>query len=113
MAIFYSRKSMEFEDHPLFKGVQIAKLAGKKDSMPVGSSMLWISPGVEIPVHTHDESVDSIYCIRGEGEIFRDGAWNPLAAGDYCLVPAGEEHGVRNTSAEVMELFIIHSPPLF
>ncbi len=113
MAVFYSRNEIIFEGHPLFQGVEIAKLAGKKDLVPVGSSILRIRGGVEIPVHVHENSIDSIYCISGEGEIFVDGRWSSLSTGDYCLVPAGEEHGVRNPSRGILELFIIHSPPLF
>ena len=113
MALHYSRNEMIFRDHPMFKGVEIAKLAGRDDDSPVGSSLLRIGKGMEIPVHVHDDSIDSIFCIKGSGEIFRDGKWQPLRQEDYCLVPAGEEHGVRNSSGEVLELFVIHCPPLF
>ena len=113
MAIYYSGKEMMFQNHPMFKGVEIAKLAGRDDGSPVGSSILKIGNGTEIPVHIHEQSIDSIFCVKGSGEIFRDGKWQPLRQGDYCLVPAGEEHGVRNSSGELLELFIIHCPPLF
>jgi len=113
MAFFYPSQEIAFEDHPLFDGVRIAKLVGKKDNMPLGSSILRIEPGVEIPVHVHDESVDSIYCLEGKGRIFRDGQWKGLKGGDYCLVPAREQHGVRNDSGDILELFVVHCPPLF
>ncbi len=113
MAIFYSGKEIMFQNHPMFEDVEIAKLAGRGDDSPVGSSILRIGKGAEIPVHIHEQSIDSIFRIKGSGEIFRDGKWHPLRQRDYCLVPAGEEHGVRSSSGEVLELFIIHCPPLF
>ncbi len=113
MAHFLKSDAYSFEPHPMFDGVKIAKLAGKEQNSPAGISMLRIEPGVEIPVHTHDESMDSIFVMSGEGEIFADGNWNSVTEGDYCLAPAGEEHGVKNTGSEVLQLFICHAPPLF
>ncbi len=113
MAIFLRQDEIRFHDHPKFKGVKIAKLAGKAQGADIGVSILVISPGIEIPVHTHDESLDSIYCIEGRGEVYRNGQWAPFGQGDYCLVPAKEEHGVRCGSRQPMRLFIVHSPPLF
>ena len=110
---YYSRKEMIFEDHPMFEGVEIARLAGIKDGSPVGTSILRVERGAEIPVHVHEGSIDSIYCIRGRGEIFSDGKWRPIDHGDYCFVPAGEGHGVRNPSGDTLELFVVHCPPLF
>ncbi len=113
MAIFIKQDAVTFEPHPKFNGVSIAKLAGKDQGATLGVSLLVLDPGVEIPIHTHDESVDSIYCLEGEGEIYQSGSWQPLGAGDYCLVPAGEEHGVRSSQNGKLKLFIVHSPPLF
>ncbi len=113
MAIFINHEEIIFQDHPMFQGVKIAKLAGKQDGSPIGVSLLRIGQGVEIPVHTHESSVDSVYCTRGSGEMFHDGSWSRIEKGGYCLVPAGEEHGVRNTGDQSMELFIVHCPPLF
>lgn len=113
MAHFLRKNSYDFKDHPMFQQVRIAKLAGKDQNSPVGVSMLKIEPGTEIPVHIHEESMDSIYIMAGSAEIFTDGRWKPVSMGDYCLVPAGEEHGVRNNGDDILQLFIVHSPPLF
>ena len=113
MAHFLGKDSYTFEDHPLFEKVRIAKLAGNAQNSPVGVSMLEFESGAQVPVHVHDDSIDSIYVMSGSAEIFADGKWRPVNAGDYCLVPAGEEHGVKNTGQEPLRLFIVHSPPLF
>ena len=113
MIISYKSNDMDFQDHPTFKGVKIAKLVGKKDGSPVGISILKIEKGVEIPIHIHEDSIDSIYCLHGHGEIFEGSAWRPLNKGDYFFVPKGERHGVKNTGNGTLKLFICHSPPLF
>ncbi len=113
MAIFFRADNIHFEPHPKFDGVKLAKLAGKRQGSIIGVSILSIAPGVEIPVHTHDDSVDSIYCLKGSGEIYFDGAWQPIGSGDYCLVFPKEEHGVKCASGQELKLFIVHSPPLF
>ena len=113
MAHFLSSDAYSFEEHPLFQHVTIAKLAGKEQQAPVGISMLELEPGAEIPVHTHDENIDSIYVMSGQAEIYADGKWREVSEGDYCFVPAGQEHGVKNPGDQKLRLFIVHSPPLF
>ncbi len=105
--------SIEFADHPKFAGVRIAVLINAKDSDKVSVSLLKISPGVEIPVHTHDPQLDSIFVLAGYGEAYIDGAWRSVKAGDHIFAPSGAEHGVRNTGKDVLKLFIHHSPPLY
>ena len=113
MAIFFKSDEILFEPHPKFDGVKIAKLAGKKQDSVIGVSILSIRSGVEIPVHIHDNNIDSIYCLEGSGEIYRDGHWQPFSKGDYCFVPPKEEHGVKSAAGQELKLFIVHSPPLF
>ena len=103
----------EFKDHPKFSGVRIAIQISSQENAAVGVSQLLIQPGVEIPAHTHDTQVDSIYVVSGEGEVYLNGSWHPVAADDYIFAPAGAEHGVRNSGDQVLKLFIHHSPPLF
>ncbi len=113
MIKFYNADEIKFEDHPKFKGVKIAKLVGKADNSPIGVSILHIEPSVEIPIHIHEESVDSIYCLDGCGVIYDGNSWRDLKPGDYCFVPKNEEHGVKNSGSEILKLFIVHSPALF
>ncbi len=113
MAIFIRESEITFEDHPKFPGVRIAKLVTGKDSEQVGISILEVAPGVEIPVHTHDSSIDSIYVLEGAGRAFVNGEWQGISAGDYILVQTMEEHGVKSDEDGGLRLFIVHSPPLF
>ena len=113
MAHFLHSDAYRFEEHPKFHRVRLAKLAGNDQQSPAGISMLELEPGAEVPVHTHENSIDSIFVMSGNAEIYHDGQWHHASEGDYCFVPAGEEHGVKNQSEQILRLFIVHSPPLF
>ncbi|MBT8763133.1 cupin domain-containing protein [Desulfohalobiaceae bacterium Ax17] len=113
MAKFLKKEDITFEDHPKFEGVKIAKLVSSQDTDTVSVSMLEISPDTEIPIHTHDPNIDSVYVLEGQGEVFTAGKWQKLSAGDYIFIPAQEEHGVKNTGKDILKLFVVHSPPFF
>lgn len=113
MAYFFRKEEITFKPHPKFEGVKIALLVDSQKSPQASVSLLEIEPGVEIPIHTHETQIDSIYVLEGEGEAFVNGKWEGISAGDYIFVPAGEEHGVKNTGQGRLKLFIVHSPPLF
>lgn len=110
--ILHRVSSFEFTDHPRFAGVRIAVLVSRKDSDAVSVSLLDIAPSVEIPVHTHDAQLDSIFVVSGQGEAFINGSWQAVEAGDHLLAPKSVEHGMRNAGAESLRLLVHHSPPL-
>lgn len=103
----------QFKDHPKFDGVRISIQVAGKDSDKVGVSFLEIAPGVDVPVHVHQGEIDSIYVLSGQAEALINGDWQAIGTGDYLFVPAGEEHGVKNTGKAPLFLFVHHSPPIF
>jgi quercetin dioxygenase-like cupin family protein len=109
--IFFDHAAIEFVDHPKYAGVRISILVSKKDTEAVSVCLLEIGPKTEIPIHTHDPQVDSIYVLTGKGEAYINGSWQPIATGDYIFVPTTEEHGVKNTGNAPLRLFVHHSPP--
>ncbi|ADY73127.1 Cupin 2 conserved barrel domain protein [Desulfurobacterium thermolithotrophum DSM 11699] len=113
MAFFYKKKEIKFEPHPKFEGVGFALLIDGKKDPRLSVSMLAIEPGVEIPIHIHETQADSIYVLEGKGEVYINGEWQEIDAGDYVLIPPGEKHGVRSTGSIPLKLFIVHTPPLF
>lgn len=109
---FYRHPEMNFVDHPKFDNVKIALFVTGKDTGTVSVCQLEIAPETEIPVHTHNPQVDSIFVVEGRGEGYINGKWRRIAAGDYIFVPALAEHGIRNTGAGPLKLLVHHSPPL-
>ncbi|WP_052812699.1 cupin domain-containing protein [Desulfonatronum thioautotrophicum] len=110
--MFLPSKERDFADHPKFAGVRIAVLVRGTDSDRVSVSQLEIAPGVEVPIHTHDPQLDSIFVLSGEAEVYINGEWVTVGPEDYLLAPSGVEHGVRNSGQVPLRLFIHHSPPL-
>ena len=112
-AMFFRSESRKFKEHPRFAGVQIAMLVAEGKSDMVSVSELIIDPGVDAPVHTHDNLADSIFVVSGRAEALVNGEWVPAGPGDYLFVPSGVEHGIRNTGDSPLKLFIHHSPPMY
>jgi len=111
--LFYPKDEISFVDHPKYEKVRIAKLVTNQDTETISVSQLEMEPGSEIPIHTHNSQVDSIFVLAGAGEAFINGKWRGISAGDYIFVPAHGPHGVRNSGSEILRLFIVHCPPLF
>ena len=109
---FFRHQEMVFADHPKFANVKIGTFITGKDTEAASVCLLDIGPNTEIPIHTHDPQVDSIFVVSGEGEGFINGKWEKISTGDYIFVPATEAHGIRNTGKASLKLFVHHSPPL-
>jgi mannose-6-phosphate isomerase-like protein (cupin superfamily) len=62
------------------------------------------------PVHVHPTAEESYEVIEGELEVFMNGDWSPVRAGEKATVPAGVPHSVRNASAEPARIVNIHMP---
>lgn len=111
--LFLRNTGRSYQKHPVLQGVRISKLATKAEGASLGVSLLEIAPRAEISLHHHDNAVDSIYVLKGEGEALVNGKWEKILQGDYILVPEKIEHAIRNTGEEPLMLFVAHAPPLF
>lgn len=61
-------------------------------------SMICMKPGQEIVTHTHHGS--HIWTvIEGEGELLSGSESKKIAVGQIVVVPALEDHGIRNASS--------------
>lgn len=107
----FKQETVIYTNHPRFAKVRMAVFVTGEESEAASVCLLDIDAGAEIPVHTHDPQVDSIFVVSGRGEAYVQGEWQAVAAGDYLYVPPGEEHGIR-TGDSPLKLFVHHSPPL-
>jgi mannose-6-phosphate isomerase-like protein (cupin superfamily) len=70
-----------------------------------------VPPGVSIGRHTHALDEEELYLVlRGEGTMWRDGEEFPVRAGDLVRNRPGGTHGLRNTGAQDLCLFVIELP---
>ncbi len=113
MAFMINLKDLEMKSHPKFEGVKIGYILTKEKHPELSITVLEISPGVEIPIHTHTREVDTIFILEGTAEVFLNETWQKAEAGDVIVVSPGEEHGVRATGEKPLKCYIVHAPALW
>ena len=64
------------------------------------------------PVHVHPTAEESYEVIEGALDVFVDGEWRTLRAGETATAPAGVPHTLRSATAEPVRLVNIHRPAL-
>jgi mannose-6-phosphate isomerase-like protein (cupin superfamily) len=73
----------------------------------------WLDPKLAgPPVHVHPTAEESYEVTEGALDIFVDGEWRTLRAGETATVPAGVPHTLRNATTELVRLINIHRPAL-
>lgn len=71
-----------------------------------------LEPGQAQKVHSHAGS-DKVYLVLdGRAAVTVGGEERELAAGQAVLAPAGQPHGVRNSSEARTTLLVMTAPPI-
>ena len=70
-----------------------------------------LEPGKGHERHTHPESDEILFVIRGEGEQEVADQTRDIEAGEMVFVPQGVEHGTVNTGWEPLLLLAVYAPP--
>ena len=70
-----------------------------------------LEPGKGHERHTHPDSDEILYVVRGEGEQEVAEETSEIGAGDMVFVPEGVEHGTVNTGWEPLVLLAVYAPP--
>jgi len=61
----------------------------------------WLDPRMPgPPVHVHPTTEEAFEVIEGSLDIFKDGEWSTVRAGEKATVPAGVPHTLRNANDE-------------
>lgn len=92
-----------FDKEPA-KGVAGRVVIGKDDGAGNFCMRVFeIAPGGHTPKHAHPWEHE-MFIHAGVGEIYGNGKWNPIEAGNAMFMPPNEEHCVRNTGKELLIL---------
>ena len=76
-------------------------------------TVCWVGPRTGgPPVHVHPTAEESYEVIEGTLEVFIDGRWRTLHAGEKAIVPPGARHTLKNSSGEPVRLINTHRPAL-
>ncbi len=109
-----SIKIVNFEDGALFETrggtMRFVHWPGS-GSKTVAVHYLELKPDEEFAEHLHEESVDVISVIQGQGEIVSDGRVYPIHAGQSVYVPPNTRHSARNTGTETFISIDVLTPP--
>ena len=107
-------EATHFDSGPA-KAVAARVVIGKKDeAQNFYMRVFAIGPGGHTPQHAHDWEHE-MFVHAGAGEIFGNGAWNPMKAGNVVFVPANEVHQMKNTGQETLVVVCLipaHAPEL-
>jgi quercetin dioxygenase-like cupin family protein len=72
----------------------------------------WVAPGNGAPAHSHP--VEEVLTVReGEAEMWIDDQRVIVSAGQSLLVPAGRQHGFRNSGAATLHIHAVLASPVF
>ena len=105
-------------EQPIHDGDGVIKrrsFFGNNVSLPVNFEVWEIAPGASEGDHTHAGAgaLEEVYYFQdGEGVVTVEGEEVPVAADDVVLVPAGVDHGVRNSGSTPLRLIILWGKPI-
>ncbi|CAN5243222.1 hypothetical protein BH24ACT19_BH24ACT19_13450 [soil metagenome] len=71
-----------------------------------------LEPGGDTAIHYHPEQEETFQVLDGRLEMFRDGQWCAVPAGESFTVPPGAIHGFRNASEAPVRFLNVHRPAL-
>jgi mannose-6-phosphate isomerase-like protein (cupin superfamily) len=72
----------------------------------------WVAPGNGAPTHSHP--VEEVLTVRaGEAEMWLDQERMIVKAGQSLIVPAGRQHGFRNSGQVTLHLHAVLASPIF
>lgn len=64
------------------------------------------------PIHVHPRATESYEVLEGEFDVYVDGAWRTLSAGDRVVVDPGVAHTFRNASDAAVRVYNTHAPAM-
>jgi quercetin dioxygenase-like cupin family protein len=72
----------------------------------------WVAPGNGAPTHSHP--VEEVLTVHdGEAEMWMDEERVIVTAGQSLIVPAGRNHGFRNSGSATLHLHAVLASPIF
>ncbi len=98
-----------YAQHPLKPGEPTR--ADKVFSSPRCVVNLVSNKGPLIGRHIHASADEIVFVYKGTGEMYINGKWIPVKAGDLHVCPSGIAHATRVVGGGTMEVISIFAPP--
>ena len=71
-----------------------------------------LEPRGHTTIHYHPEQEETYQVLEGTLEVFRDGDWHKVPAGESLTVPRKATHAFRNASETPVRFLNVHRPAL-
>nr|WP_249141807.1 cupin domain-containing protein [Bradyrhizobium diazoefficiens] len=72
----------------------------------------WVDPGAGAPTHSH--AVEEVLTVRaGEAEMWIDAEHVTVTVGQSLLIPAGRNHGFRNSGTATLHVHAVLASAIF
>lgn len=79
----------------------------------IGSVVVPLSKGFDVPYHCHPTAEVWIFSLRGQARGLIAGHWHDIRPGDVIYLPPGCPHKWETISEEDWVSFAVHSPPVY
>jgi mannose-6-phosphate isomerase-like protein (cupin superfamily) len=99
-----------YAEHPLKEGTKSRSdtiFSSPRSALLINSST--DTKGLGRHIHTTVDEI--IYVVKGEGEIYVNGKWTTVKAGDLHICPRGVAHATRAAAGKEYLSFNIFTPP--
>jgi mannose-6-phosphate isomerase-like protein (cupin superfamily) len=80
------------------------------DSPKYFCDLYCLKPGQDQRIHSHSESDKIYFVLRGRGLFHIAGEERELSENETVIARAGQDHGVKNSSAEELVLLVFMTP---
>jgi len=68
--------------------------------------------GAPLGRHIHTDCDELVYVAKGQGEVYLNGKWTPIKAGDFHTCPRGVAHSIRTVGDEEIWVIAFFTAPL-
>ncbi len=98
--VHFSETDSQHFNSEIVKNVTGRVVIGKDDGAPNFCMRVFtIGPDGFTPKHSH-EWEHEIFVHGGNGQLFRNGEWVDVCAGNVIFIPGNEEHQLKNNGVE-------------
>ena len=104
--------ALQWVPHRTYTGVYARSIIDTRSSPDLEVKVIRITPGAQVPPHTHERSAETFYVLSGKGAFYVGGDWVPCHEGSCAHAKAGIVHGAKNTGEGDLRLLAIFTPPL-
>ena len=64
------------------------------------------------PIHVHPQAAETYEVLEGKLDVYVNGEWRSLSAGERVRVEPGAPHTFRNSSADAVRVYNTHEPAM-